>query len=259
MTETNTLSKPPRQTVPGTNNLGHPADVLLALIVTLLAPIFFAASGGDMQLARMAAAETVIAYRARNHADLISVSQIAAFGLAAVSSLSLSMGDKLSLSMALRLRGNANACNRSAEQNRCAVKENRFETETPVTTPPETDIDFDESAVLAMVATTLERAAGADASVQATEPVVVPAPVETQAAAAPAMATGPRQALWADAMAVVAAEFAVDLPGLPPAQRKAITNRAAALSSCASDLLCGKVAQGQPPVDLTGMMRQNPI
>ena len=82
-----------------------PADILMTLIAALLAPMFLAVSAGDIGLARAAAIETVNAYRARNHADLIAVAQIVAFGLAALGSLSLSLADDLSLSMALRLRG----------------------------------------------------------------------------------------------------------------------------------------------------------
>jgi hypothetical protein len=47
----------------------------------------------------MAAIGTVNAYRARNHADLIAIAQIIAFGPAALGSLSLSMADDISLSM----------------------------------------------------------------------------------------------------------------------------------------------------------------
>ena len=99
----------------------HPADILLQFIVTLLAPMFLTASCGDIGFARLAATHTIEAYRARNPADLVAVAQILAFGLAALGSLSMSMADGISMSMTLRLRGNANACNRSAQQNRGAL------------------------------------------------------------------------------------------------------------------------------------------
>ena len=101
----------------------QPGDVLLHLIVLLLAPLFLEAGGGDVNFARLAALETVGAYRARNNADLIAIAQIIAYGLASLGSLGLSMADDLSLSMILRLRGNANALNRSAEQNRRALRQ----------------------------------------------------------------------------------------------------------------------------------------
>ncbi len=105
----------------------HPSDILLNLITTLLAPMFLSVSGGDIGFARLAALDTVTSYRSRHSADLIAIAQIVAFGLAALGSLSLSMEDNLSLSMTLRLRGNANALNRSAEQNRRAMQANRAE------------------------------------------------------------------------------------------------------------------------------------
>jgi hypothetical protein len=98
----------------------HPTDILIALIVACLAPMFLGASGGDVGFARMAAMETLNAYRARNQADLLAVAQIVGFGLAVLGSLSLSMAEDISLTMTLRLRGNANALHRSAEQLRRA-------------------------------------------------------------------------------------------------------------------------------------------
>jgi hypothetical protein len=83
--------------------------------------MFLGVTAGDIALARMAALQTIDDYRAQNRADLMAVAQIVACGLAALGSLSLSMADEISLSMTLRLRGNAVALNRSAEQNRRAL------------------------------------------------------------------------------------------------------------------------------------------
>ena len=110
MTQTTTPTQKPRP---------NPSDILMNLIVTLLTPMFLGVTA-DIALARMAATETINAYRAQNLADLIAIAQIIAYGLAALGSLSLSMADDLSLSMTLRLRNNANACSRSAEQSRRA-------------------------------------------------------------------------------------------------------------------------------------------
>src|SRR5882757_7998874 len=106
-------------TIEPTTEFPHgPFGVLTTLIITLLAPTFLGVCHGDIGLARSAAIETVNAYRARTQRDLIAAAQIIDFGLAALSSLSLSMAGDVSASMALRLRANANACNRAAEQNR---------------------------------------------------------------------------------------------------------------------------------------------
>src|ERR1700722_16914447 len=101
-----------------TETQDHPGDILLTLIVALLAPMFLTVSGSDINLARLAALETVNAYRARSHTDLITIAHIVGCGLVALGSLGLSMTDGLSLSMVLRLRGNAVALNRVADQNR---------------------------------------------------------------------------------------------------------------------------------------------
>jgi hypothetical protein len=100
----------------------HPADLFMNFLVALLAPMFLAACGGDITLARMAAAETVNAHRIDTIADMLAVAQIIAFGFAALGSLCQSVGDDLSLSMVLRLRGNAVALNRAGERCRRALQ-----------------------------------------------------------------------------------------------------------------------------------------
>jgi hypothetical protein len=96
----------------------NPANALLHIIGSLLAPIFLDASGGDIALARLAAMATVTAYPATTPADQLAAGQVIAFGLAALGALSRSLADDDPPAMKLRLRGNANALNRSAEQNR---------------------------------------------------------------------------------------------------------------------------------------------
>ncbi len=273
----------------------HPADVLLNLIVIILAPIFLDASGGSIAFARMAALETVIAYRARHNADLIAIAQIIAFGLAALGSLSLSMADDISLSMTLRLRGNANALNRSAEQNRRALRQARpkltdpdqidpdqidpDQTDPDQTGPYQTQPDQTRPSTAAR-----QHAEPADLICEAAgEPKVVGQvtahvadPVTAQAAAlqpataapqpapksAPPTTPSPaqpieereRQAIWATAMANVAAQVTASLPNLPPTERRAASIRAAALSSTASDLLSGNVPPRLRPGALSGLI-----
>ena len=215
----------------------HPADVLLHLIVLLLAPLFLEAGGGNIAFARMAALETVNAYRARNNADLIAIAQIIAFGLAALGSLSLSMADGVSVSMSLRLRGNANALNRSAEQNRRALQQ-------PLR---ELSLDRDEiPTVSPSPAVTRASSVTAPTTAKTTERPVVPAqPTAAQPTPAQPTATQPtnheRQAAWAAVMADVAAEVAETLPNLSPEERRRASIQTAALSSAAKELLHGNV------------------
>ena len=217
----------------------HPSDILTHLIVTLLAPMFLLASNGDIIFARMAALETLSAYRARDHVDLIAIAQIIACGLAALGSLSLSMTDDISLSMTLRLRGNAVALNRTAEQNRRVLQASR-----PDSTPAEKFTAADtqhEADVLASVAQMQRQVAETQTHLQAPEPPRAPTqPTEKQI-----------QALWAAAMSDVAAEQTASLIHLPPQERKLASRRAAALSSCASQLLTGNAPPRPRPGDLT--------
>jgi hypothetical protein len=255
--------------LPETNTL-HPSGILMALITALLAPMFLGVAAGDIGLARMAAAETINAYRARDHADLIAIAQIVACGLAALGSLSLSMEDDISLSMTLRLRGNANALNRSAEQNRRAMKNGhvndlprpqvapRPEPEAPPTIPEDNDI-FEPETLLSMAAEQ-ELAAEAQARLQAPGqttnrvPVPPPAPVGIPAAVSAISEKRP-QAMEAITMVKESGEIAAGIPNLPLGERRAASMRAAALSSTAHDLLYGAPAAPLSSGALAGISR----
>jgi hypothetical protein len=202
MSETITdTTEPPGNAASGPPAGFHPVDVLLHVIATFLAPMFLTASGGDIGFARMAAMETVNAYCVRSPADLIPIAQIIAFGLAALGSLSLSMADELSLAMTLRLRGNAIACDRSAERNRRALRESKVRLMVPLhaDTTPDPGGERFEAELLARVAAAQERGRAIQARMEGTAaspgqgaPASVVAPASpgraapTPAAAAPA-------------------------------------------------------------------------
>ncbi|MDQ2762754.1 MAG: hypothetical protein M3Y22_04490 [Pseudomonadota bacterium] len=269
------------ETASGTGRLHHPSDILLALIVAFLVPMFVGVSDGDVRLARMAAIETVNAYRARNHADLIAVAQIVAFGLAALGSLSLSMADELTLSMTLRLRGNAIACNRSAERNRRARTSDRAENSQP-------DIPLPQDAGMAAepeIPTTFaaprddnDNDNGGDNDLAGSDTLLSPAAAQELAAEAEARLRDPghqaardaihaptsiaiplpppgtsekrHQAMWAIAMVKECGEISAGMANLPPVERQAASVRAAALSGTAHNLLYGMPdAARQPPPD----------
>ncbi len=252
-----------------------PSDILMDFIVAVLAPMFLGASTCDIGFARLAAIETVNAYRARNHADLVSIAQIVGFGLTALGSLSLSMADNISLSMTLRLRGNAVSLNRAAEHNRRALEKSRAGNTmshpappwakpeaapepSPVAAPKEIE-DLDPAALANDIATVRQLAADTQAHLHApqpdpgptptpTAPTAAPAPAPTPAAQSPtppASATAPmlataslrNQAAWAAAMADVAAELTSGIANLPPLERRAAPLRAAALTTTANSLL----------------------
>jgi hypothetical protein len=224
----------------------HPSDILAHLIVTLLAPMFLLASGGDIMFARMAALETLNAYQARDHADLIAIAQIVGCGLAALGSLSLSMTDDISLSMTLRLRGNAVALNRAAELNRRARLTIRPETATAPTVEKFDAADTQyEADALASVAQTQKLVAETKARLEAAEPP------QARTTGLPPLTEEQKHALWAAALSDVAGEVTASLIHLPPAERKIASRRAAALSSCANQLLTGDIPPRPRPGDLT--------
>ena len=229
------------------------------VVVSLLAPLFIGVTGGDIGMARMGAVQTINAYRAGSHSDLIAIAQIIAFGLAALGSLSLSMADDISLSMTLRLRGNANALNRSAEQNRRVLRENRAAPQPSDVTPeatqryqvtqdtpipcaaaphPETQAQTPPAEPFLSPAAEQVLAAESEARLHrhdrdSRSPVHAPAPASEQA--------GPpteqrRKAIWAVAMAKEAAEIRANISNLPPAERNAAQIHLGALEDAANHL-----------------------
>lgn len=241
MTETTTLTTPSTVTPP--LDIPHPADILLHLIVACLAPLFLEPAGGDITVARLAALHTIEAYTARNQADLLGIAQIIAYGFAVLGSLSLAMTDGLSISMTLRLRGNANACTRSAEKNRHALtKAGPADpaARQPQAAPepePEPVCTEAETALLSSLADTQKRAAEAQARLYPAKP----APVAAPALPTLSVQDQQRQAEWAAAMADVAAEFTAGLVNLPPSERKEASHRATLLNTCANELLSGAI------------------
>jgi hypothetical protein len=219
------------------------------LVITLLAPLFLAATNGNIGFARLAAAETVGSYRTETNADLIAVALVVAFGMTALASLSQSMDD-IPLPLALRLRGNANASNRAAEQNRRALKPNRPSTEpapppeTPPPPPPAAP-EPDQAGLIAKVAQTQKRTAEHLAQFARPKPAATPAPTQEDRH---------YQALWAAGAAQVAAETAADLANLAPDERDSAAMWVDVLNECAKDLMTGNPAPRLRPGDLAGFM-----
>jgi len=212
-----------------------PFGFLMTLIIALLAPMFLGITAGNIDLARMAAIETVNDYRAENRVSLIAVAQIIAFGLAAVGSLSLSMEDGISAPMAMRLRSNANACERSAEQNRRALH-----SATAGQCAESSPAASEAASEAADFYDTIFRE-----SETQPEPEVFLTPQAEQLLAAesaarlqPNNAQSPNnQQAWAAAMVREADEIDSNIANLPPDQRPAASMQAATLRDTASSLL----------------------
>lgn len=275
MTDTATLAGP---------NAGHgtpfrASDCLMNLIVAFLAPMFLGITAGDLRLARLAAIETVEGYRAREHGDLFAVAQLIGFSIAALGSLSLSLSDDISVILALRLRTNASAMNRAAELNRRVLRDSRDEQLGAGGLPAGADSgeDMYEEAVLAGVDAARKAALDAAACPDAGDrpaTVVAPAPrapvvvvpvvtavssVKIAPVMSPPLADARVRAGWAASMTKIAAEFTTGLANLPPAERRAASIKAAALTSTAHDLLSGEPIPRPTAGDLAALMRPNPV
>jgi hypothetical protein len=174
------------------------------------------------------------------------------------------MDDGISLPMILRLRGNANACTRSAEHHRRALEKTRSDDRAPHQAAPTLDpADAQhEAEVMAKLAETKKLVAETMARLQPAEPAAEPilrsAPTPV-AAPVLTLQDRQRQAAWADAMTDVAAEFTAGIAHLPLAERQEASRRAALLTSCANQLLSGTVPPRLGPGDLDALFHPNAV
>ena len=224
------------QPLEAANSILHPIDMLMHLVVTILAPMFLIDADGNIHFARMAAMQTVHAYRARNNADLLAVAQIIGFGLAALGTLGLSMADNLSMSMVLRLRGCANALNRSAEQNRRALRQHQTSSSAELLAAFPGEMDGRQAETPTTTDTPPKMRQAPPAQARDAQPV---GPQPQAAVPAQSLSDRERQAQWGAAMADVAAEMTADLDELPPEERRLASLQAAALRTTADALLSG--------------------
>ena len=74
----------PKTSSPGTNPHRQPADYLKTIIVTFLTPMFLWSCDGDLDLARLAATETLDEFGILRHRGLIAAAKIIACDLAAL-------------------------------------------------------------------------------------------------------------------------------------------------------------------------------
>jgi hypothetical protein len=91
-------------------------------ILAFLTPLFLGSGTSDTGPAREAARETLSSYGARTNRELRLAALCIAFSFGALDALSRAANPELPMSQMMRLRGNANALNRAAQQN-----ENRLE------------------------------------------------------------------------------------------------------------------------------------
>jgi hypothetical protein len=219
---------------------------LANLIVALLTPMFLWSTAGDIPLAHAAAAQTINAYGVKHRLGLITVAKIIAFDIATLSSLSQSMYEDVSMLLALRLRGNANSLDRSAERNRRLLEQ---ESRTGAADKTEVSVEAAVAEAQRMVQDAKARIQ-ANAPAAKTQPKADPAPVAAPTpppAAAPVARTSEQQrrSAWANAMTVVAEEFTAGLKDLSPEERWKEMERIEALTNTAADLTSGAAS---PPI-----------
>ena len=217
------------------------SESLISFIVAMLAPMFLSAGSGDVRLARMAALEMLSAYRMQNQADLVTVAQVVAFGIATLGSLSQSMLDDLSLPMVLRLRGSANALSRSGHRHHQTLEQSHRacgQRATPVNEVARQVENLLAAEDMAAPVHVQPPAKASPPEARTTEPTPAPAPV-TASAEAPTRPTLPPTTV-----STAAQPLSLDIAGLPPIERRPPTMRAAALGSTASTLFTD--LQGYP-------------
>jgi hypothetical protein len=90
-------------------------------IITLLAPLFLAATGGDVEAARDTVRVTLASYNARNDTELRLAALIVAFGFGALDALGKAVNPGLSLDQVMRLRSHATALSRAGHQNQAVL------------------------------------------------------------------------------------------------------------------------------------------
>jgi len=217
---------------------GAPASPLMMFVLAALSSMM--APTLDLQLARLAAREAIDACRAQGQHELVTIGQIVGFAVAALDTLRLSMPEDLSLSMKLRLRGNANGLNQSSCSCARILEKARLCERTGVATVRPRPVADDERqsapasgpapqgvdgepapamTVANIAATTVANTSAmtignTSSTTMANRPVMT---VDDTAAPAQAALTGVD---WADAMQSVAATLQADAMTASPKQRE---------------------------------------
>ncbi len=122
---------------------------VLARILAVLAPLFLDAAGNDPEAARRAASDMLASYDPRNDREIRLAALIVAFSFATLDALSRAAEPGLSVSMVLRLRGNANALNRASELNERRLEAFRRQTSGMTTAPEQAPDHLPDSAAAA--------------------------------------------------------------------------------------------------------------
>jgi hypothetical protein len=91
-------------------------------ILTLLAPLFIEATGGDMAAARETVRSTLASYHARTDNEVRLAALVVAFGFGALDALSKAANRDLSLDEVMDLRDSATALSIAGDQNQSVLE-----------------------------------------------------------------------------------------------------------------------------------------
>src|SRR3954463_2293406 len=108
---------------------------LMEYLLAVLSPLLAVGSVTDLHLARLAAAEAIAACQAHGGQDLMAAGQIVGLGVAMLDDLRLSAPPEVSVSLKLKLRGNAAALNRAGQAMTAALR--RLQRDGPRSPPPD--------------------------------------------------------------------------------------------------------------------------
>jgi hypothetical protein len=197
-----------------------PTSPLLDFILNLLAPFLMTSGISDPAIARAAALQAINACKADGQQNLVSIAQIVGFALASLDNLRVSMPADVSLSMKLKLRGNANTLNRSSQLATLARDNQPPPAEPQPAEPPPAEPEPEPAPQ--DVRTSIEAA-------------------RTLIEQAPKPAARQPELSWASAMTDIATEHAATLSELPPAKRRTQLGRISALLETARVLGSGTV------------------
>jgi hypothetical protein len=120
--------------------MSQPASITAAFldkILTLLAPIFLSAAGGDTNTARDAVRASLACYNARTDGELRLAALTVAFGFGALDALGRAVDPDLSFNQMMRLRSNATALSRAGHQNQAVLDTLRKQTASEPAPEPE--------------------------------------------------------------------------------------------------------------------------
>jgi hypothetical protein len=105
----------------GVHPTPQPTAAFQDKILTLLAPLFLVATGGDVDAARETVRATLIGYRARTDDELRLAALVVAFGFGALDALSRASNPDLTLDAVMDLRDNAIALSQAGERSQTVL------------------------------------------------------------------------------------------------------------------------------------------